>query len=158
MIVVGDSAGGLLLTGVIILCIELAISPARLLSLADPLIPYPALAACMGAYLGKSFNPDLALLPGVFVEGGWEAEEEGNVENCSRQFETLELEEFEGVTAPRDDYHLSPLMTPDYILRKFPSTVFAVCQKIEKNNYILIVVTLYLTIIILLVFISDFKL
>ena len=63
----GDSAGGLLLTGVTILCIELgvripdgllliytpqllepAISPARLLSLADPLIPYPALAACLG--------------------------------------------------------------------------------------------------------------
>ncbi|CAL8080903.1 unnamed protein product [Orchesella dallaii] len=67
VIVAGDSAGGLLLTGVILLCIELnirvpdaallvytpqllepAISPARLLSLCDPLIPYPALAACLG--------------------------------------------------------------------------------------------------------------
>lgn len=67
VIVAGDSAGGLLLTGVILLCIELnirvpdgallvytpqllepSISPARLLSLCDPLIPYPALAACLG--------------------------------------------------------------------------------------------------------------
>lgn len=67
VIVGGDSAGGLLLTGVILLCIELnirvpdaallaytplllepSISPARLLSLCDPLIPYPALAACLG--------------------------------------------------------------------------------------------------------------
>ena len=63
----GDSAGGLLLTGVTILCIELgiripdglllvyspqllvsAVSPARCLSYADPLIPYAALAACLG--------------------------------------------------------------------------------------------------------------
>jgi hormone-sensitive lipase len=67
IVFVGDSAGGLILTGVMVLCIELgirvpdgamllytpqllepAISPARLLSLADPLIPYPALAACLG--------------------------------------------------------------------------------------------------------------
>jgi len=67
---IGDSAGGLILTGVTLLCIEFGIripdglllvytpqllessvSPARLLSLADPLIPYPALAACLGGML-----------------------------------------------------------------------------------------------------------
>ena len=72
IVVVGDSAGGLLLTGVIILCIELgipvpdgallvytpqlmepAISPARLLSLADPLISNCALAACIGGTISK---------------------------------------------------------------------------------------------------------
>jgi len=142
VIVVGDSAGGLLLAGVMVLCIELglrqpdgallvytpllmvpAITPSRLLSLADPLIPYPALAACMGAYLSGSFDPSLANLPGSFVEGGWEAEDGGeNSEVCSQQFETLKLDELEGVVVPDDDYHLSPLMAPDAILRRFPST------------------------------------
>jgi len=78
----------------------------------------------MGAYLGKTFDPKLAQLPGVFVEGGWETEE-GNIENCTRKFETLDLEELEGVNVPSDDYHLSPLIAPDAILRKFPSTAIA---------------------------------
>jgi acetyl esterase/lipase len=104
--------------------LEPAISPARLLSLADPLIPYPALAACLGAYLGKTFDPKLAQLPGCFIEGGWESDEL-NAECCTRKFETLELEELEGVQTPADDFHLSPLIAPDEILRKFPPTCIA---------------------------------
>jgi hormone-sensitive lipase len=74
LLLLGDSAGGLILTGVTLLCIELglripdglllvytpqllesSVSPARLLSLADPLIPYPALAACLGGNYYFSF-------------------------------------------------------------------------------------------------------
>lgn len=150
IVVVGDSAGGLLLSGVLLLCIELgirvpdgallvytpflmepAITPARLLSLADPLIPYPALAACMGAYLGKTFDPKVAQLPGSFVEGGWEPDEP-NMENCTRKFETLELEELEGITVPSHDYHLSPLIAPDTILKNFPPTSIAVSYTVKQ--------------------------
>jgi len=63
---------------------ETAISPARLLSLADPLLPYPALAACVKAYLGKTFDPSVAQVPGSFVDGDWEPEF-NNAENCSRK-------------------------------------------------------------------------
>jgi len=95
--------------------------------LADPLIPYPALAACMGAYLGKTFDINLAQLPGSFVDGGWEPEEP-NIEICTRKFETLELEELQNIVAPADDFHLSPLIAPDAILKKFPPTAIAVCS------------------------------
>ncbi|ODN02998.1 Hormone-sensitive lipase [Orchesella cincta] len=129
VIVAGDSAGGLLLTESLMQLflvytpqlLEPAISPARLLSLCDPLIPYPALAACLGAYLGKTFDPTLANLPGSFVEGVWEPEIE-NVENCSRKFMTVTLEELDGVNLPNDDWHLSPLIAPDILLSKFPKT------------------------------------
>jgi len=141
VIVAGDSAGGQLLAGLIILCIELgirvpdgamliycplltapAITPSRLLCLTDPLIPYAALAGCMGAYLGNDFDESLINLPGSLVEGSWESEDR-NFEDCAKKFETIHLEELEGVSVP-DDYHLSPLMAPDDILKKFPRTAF----------------------------------
>jgi hypothetical protein len=57
-----------------------------------------------------------------------------NVESCTRKFEILELEELAGVHAPEDDYHLSPLIAPDEILRQFPPTCIAVSPfKIGKN-------------------------
>ena len=129
------------MTGVTLLCIELgvrlpdglliaytpqlletAVSPARLLSLADPLLPYPALAACLHAYLGSTFDPAYANIPGSFVEGPYEPELD-NSENCSRKFTILKgLEEVEGVNWPEDDWHLSPLIAPDALLKKFPPT------------------------------------
>jgi len=79
----------------------------------------------ISAYLGKTFDPKLAQLPGTFIEGGWEVKEL-NTESCTRKFETLDLEELEGVQTPEDDYHLSPLIAPDDILSKFPPTCIAV--------------------------------
>ena len=148
LVFLGDSAGGLLLTGVTLLCIELgvrlpdglfiaytpqlletAVSPARLLSLADPLLPYPALAACLKAYLGSTFDPSYANIPGSFVEGPYEPEL-NNSENCSRKFTILKgLEEVEGVNGPEDDWHLSPLIAPDALLKKFPPTSVVVSDR-----------------------------
>jgi len=59
------------------------------------------------------------------VEGEWEPELE-NVENCSRKFMTVTLEELDGVNVPHDDWHLSPLIAPDMLLSKFPRTAIVV--------------------------------
>ena len=60
------------------------------------------------------------------MEGDWEPEEYSNTETCSRKFVSLVLEELDDVTVPQDDWHLSPLIAPDYILGKFPSTSIVV--------------------------------
>ncbi len=87
------------------------------------------------AYLGKTFDPSQAQLPGCFVEGPWEPEEYSNTEACSRKFVSLVLEELEGVNVPVDDWHLSPLIAPDYLLGKFPPTSIVVSYlDIYSNN------------------------
>lgn len=76
----------------------------------------------------------MANLPGGFVEGTWEPEIE-NVENCSRKFMTVTLEELSGVNVPTDDWHLSPLIAPDVLLSKFPRT--AIVVRNVRINFVL---------------------
>lgn len=83
------------------------------------------------AYLGKTFDPSVAQLPGCFVDGPWEPEEFQNSEVlCSRRFMSVALEELDGVNVPQDDWHLSPLIAPDHILARFPPTSIVVSSKL----------------------------
>lgn len=76
--------------------------------------------------MGKTFDPAVAHLPGCFVEDPWEPEEYSNTEVCCRKFASLNLDELDCVNMPHDDWHLSPLTAPDYILSKFPPTSLVV--------------------------------
>lgn len=114
VIFVGDSAGGNLLTGVVLRCIKNNIplpnslclcypalvvgafpSPSRMLSLIDPLGRFPFLLRCMNAYTDPNYTS-----------------------TCPRTYE----EELNASLTSINDPLLSPLLASAEILSKFPST------------------------------------
>ena len=114
VIFVGDSAGGNLLTGVVLQCLKNDIplpnalclcypalvvgafpSPSRMLSLIDPLGRFPFLLRCMNAYTDPNYT-----------------------RTCPRTYE----EELDASLTPINDPLLSPLLASTEILSKFPST------------------------------------
>ncbi|CAL4063557.1 unnamed protein product, partial [Meganyctiphanes norvegica] len=147
IVLTGDSAGGNMITGLTIKCIELGIrppdglylaytpfifdlmpAPARLLAVMDPMLPFAFALRCLKAYAGdrmKKSTENSSPIPTPPVENYSK-----RPKFCSIPLGTTPLhyggeqslkDEFSTVVI-EDDHYLSALKCPKHILSKFPST------------------------------------
>lgn len=129
VIVVGDSAGGNLVTSIVIQCIEreirkpkglffiytphwvgFPVTPARFLSLIDPVLPFGFTSRLIKSYCDE---------PGSAERDNEKRASQGGKNKSSSPYATYE-EEFD--LKMKQSYLMSTYLAPDEILREFPPT------------------------------------